>query len=414
MKLNVSLAIEMDLKTNNYGSIMLLQSREAAFNDIARGAPVKYRINFPTQSILPAVKSILLNGQIICSSLITPTPTTTIINWEHTWYGQLPGRIVPHINGVQMYETIARQIYKLESKPVQSVLDDPIALRIDTGSTSTSRFLRSTVAPPSSTNLECGKPTLYFQNHLSLKGDLVSEGQFPWIVPLFDRERPRSPRYICGSTIITKGHLLTAAHCVHELDEPIPADRLLAIPGMYNIDNFLDKNAVLADVAEVIPHEDYIFDDDLNDADIAVLRLQKVLDFSDHIVPICLWPGDNNLRKIVGSEGYVAGWGDTEDGASQVPTYIHTAIVNREQCNRNWDRQYRASTRVFCGDGQGAVPCNGDSGSGLVLKRGTQYYLRGVVSRGRTDPNTLKCDASKYVIYTDVAPFRFWLRTVAR
>ncbi|XP_058817560.1 phenoloxidase-activating factor 1-like [Topomyia yanbarensis] len=420
VKLNISLAFEGQIVTNNFGSITLIKSREATSGDIVRGLPAKYRINFPSQAVLPTVRSILLNDQTICSSYRPTEHDTTIVSWEHTWYSQLPARIMAHNSGLHTFETITRNVYKANNEhssdpPIDQF--NPIALRFGQRPalvTANQPYLRrSTVAPPTSSSAyECGKTSDTFSNRLSINGDLVNRGQFPWIVPLFDRADSHNPRYICGSTIITRQHLLTAAHCIYEAEDLIPASRLLAVPGMYNIDNFFDDNAILADIEEVIPHEDYIYDDDLNDADLAVLRLKQMVEFSDHIIPICPWQGDNNLRKIVGEEGYVAGWGETDEGTSHVPTYIRTTIVDKQQCSENWARRYRRNARIFCGDGQGSVPCNGDSGSGLVLKRANQYYLRGVVSRGKVDPDTLKCDTTKYVLYTDIAPFRYWLRTV--
>lgn len=183
---------------------------------------------------------------------------------------------------------------------------------------------------------------------------------------------------------------------------------------MYNKDNFFDENAKIVNIEKVIPNDEYVQEDDLNDADVAVLRMAITLTFTEFIIPVCPWQGENDLSKIVGQQGLVAGWGVTELGSTSTPTYIKSKVVDKRQCVNNLQRMYSSNARIFCGDGEGSVPCNGDSGSGLVIKRGNQYYLRGVVSKGLVDPNTLKCDASKYAIYTDIALFRFWLRQVTQ
>lgn len=183
---------------------------------------------------------------------------------------------------------------------------------------------------------------------------------------------------------------------------------------MYNIDNFLDENAKIVAIDKIIASDEYIQDDDLNDADVAVLKLKIGLQWTDFIIPICPWQGENEISRIVGQEGVVAGWGITETGTTNVPTFIKTVIVDRRQCAINLQRMYPANARILCGDGRGSAPCNGDSGNGLVIKRGNQYYLRGVVSKGLVDQNTLKCDVTKYAIYTDIAPFRFWLKEVTQ
>lgn len=192
----------------------------------------------------------------------------------------------------------------------------------------------------------------------------------------------------------------------------MPADRILAVPGMYNIDNFADENAKFAFVDTVHAHHDYINDDDLNDADIAILRLKKVLIYTEYIIPICLWNDANDLDRVVNQEGIVAGWGLTEKGSTTIPTFIKASIVTQRSCRDNLEKMLPLNSRVFCGDGHGSAPCNGDSGSGFVLKRGNQYYLRGVVSKGQQDPETLLCNVNKFTIYTDVAPYRYWIKMI--
>lgn len=190
------------------------------------------------------------------------------------------------------------------------------------------------------------------------------------------------------------------------------ADRILAVPGMYNIDNFADENANFAYIDRVFAHNDYIHDDDLNDADIAILRLKQVLVYTEYIIPICLWNESNDLDRVVNQEGLVAGWGVTESGPTTIPTYIKASVVTKRSCWDNVKKMFSLNSRIFCADGHGSAPCNGDSGTGFVLKRGNQYYLRGIVSKGQQDPKTLLCDVTKFAIYTDVAVFRFWIKTI--
>ncbi|XP_058824276.1 chymotrypsin-like protease CTRL-1 isoform X2 [Topomyia yanbarensis] len=392
VKLNVDLAIGARPPLNNIGSITLVKSRADSYVDIIRGLPAQYRINFPMQNPLPQILSIVLNGQTICTGRAGHGRNIRALCWKHTWYTQL------------LSQNMAKND---ETTP------NAIALQPNNNLLGRGYVKQTSISPPTSQKgYTCGKPSAAILNRLSINGHLVIKGQFPWIVPLFDRMQPQNPKYICGSTIITKKYLVTAAHCVYGIDDFMPAERILAVPGMYNTDNFLEENAEFVTIEKVIPHHEYVYDDDGTDADLAVLRLEESLEYSDYIIPICLWRGDNDLFKIVGQEGIVAGWGYTEQGPSTVPTYIRTTIMDRQQCNENWSRMYTSTARIFCGDGHGSVPCNGDSGSGLVMKRGNQFYLRGVVSRGKVDKITLKCDATKYAVYTDIAPFRFWMKSV--
>ncbi|XP_055541194.1 serine protease gd-like [Wyeomyia smithii] len=392
VKLNVDLDIGVRPTSNKVGSITLVKSRENTFDDIGRGLPAQYRINFPLQNPLPTVLSISLNDRTICTGHRNYGRNIRALCWKHTWYTQL---LSQKINQAGSLPSSSEKFSSMPTRKQYSVVPQVA------GKT-----------PALSGGYACGKPSKTIPNRLSINGQLANKGQFPWNVPLFDRMQPRNPKYICGSTIIGRKYLVTAAHCVYDIEDFMLAEQLLAVPGMHNTDNFLEENAEFCDIDAVIPHPEYVYDDDENDADLAVLRLKESLSYTDYIIPICLWRGDNDLQKIVGQEGIVAGWGFTEGGPSSLPTYIRTTIVARQRCNDNWSRMYASAARVFCTDGHGSVPCNGDSGSGLALKRGNQYLLRGIVSRGKVDRVTLKCDATKYAIYTDVAPFRFWLKSV--
>uniref|UniRef100_A0A1Q3EVR5 Putative trypsin n=1 Tax=Culex tarsalis TaxID=7177 RepID=A0A1Q3EVR5_CULTA len=410
-KLNVDLSIGGQLPPNIVGSLNLLKSRESTVEDIIQGLPAQYRVNFPVQSILPTVLRIALNGQTICTGYRAQGRVITNINLEHTLYTQQLLSLLQkqNQNGQHSVELETRFQSEPQLQPLlRPQWNNPTARP---GSLVRPHPGRTTVTPPASaSSSSCGKALNGVLKRFSINGELVDKGQFPWLVPLFDRIQVNSPKYICGSTIITRRHLVTAAHCVYDVDSFMRPERILAVPGMYNVDNFFDEGAQFADVDAVIPHEDYDHEDDLNDADVAVLRLKAPLDFTDNVVPICLWYGENDVTKIIGQEGFVAGWGWTDRGPSTVPTYIKSTVVNKRQCGANLARIFPKNARIFCGDGRGSTPCNGDSGSGLILKRGNQYFLRGIVSKGQLNPETLKCDATKYAIYTDIAPFRFWLK----
>lgn len=206
--------------------------------------------------------------------------------------------------------------------------------------------------------------------------------------------------------IITKKHFITAAHCVLDVDGYIPSERIIATPGMYQLDIMSVDRMKFVAIQAVIPNDEYDAADELNDANLAVLRLSESLIFSDNIIPICLWKGDNDLSRIVGHEGFVMGWGSS----TSVTSHFNTTIVNRQLCNLNLAKAFPSNARIFCGEVVDQTPCVGDSGSGLVLRSGDRYFLRGIVSRGQIDHLTLECDDIRFVQYTDIAPFRYWLK----
>ncbi|XP_055641641.1 serine protease gd-like isoform X2 [Toxorhynchites rutilus septentrionalis] len=398
-KLNVDLVLGTQLRSDyiiSHMSIALVKSLEATFNDIASDLPAQYRVNFPLQSVLPTVRSIALNDQTICSGRHA---TGRIVHLEKTLYLQ------PHTPQAILQGRNVRQYQRSVNEIQNSVVPTALNMLAHTHASFLSHFDISS---------KCGKPSRTFLTRLSVNGAFVNRGQFPWAVPLFDRTQSGNPRYICGSTIITKKHLITAAHCVYDGNDPIEPERILAVPGMFNIDNFFDDNAKFVDIDAIVPHEEYIHGDRLNDADVAVLRMTRELEYSDYIIPICLWQGDNDLTWVVGKEGYVAGWGASGASSSSVTTYLTTTILDKRRCSVNESQPYQASARILCGKGQQQTSCVGDSGSGLVMRRGSQYYLRGVASRGQFDYDTVKCDTTRYAVYIDVAFLRYWLKLATR
>lgn len=62
--------------------------------------------------------------------------------------------------------------------------------------------------------------------------------------------------------------------------------------------------------------------------------------------------------------------------------------------------------------------CNGDSGGGLIFpKSGSTsenvvWQLRGLVTISVALQNRFKCDASHYVVFTDIAKFLDWIKRV--
>lgn len=255
-----------------------------------------------------------------------------------------------------------------------------------------------------------------FRNRLTINGIRSAKGQFPWAAPLFDTVQSTKPKYICGSSIITRRHFLTAAHCVYYEDgRQRPPNHFVVVPGMYNIDSFFDEDNQLRDLSRIFVHEDYFHEDiTLTDSDIAVLAVSQPIVYNDLVRPICVWREKSNIVEMAGSTGIVSGWGYTETGEASYPSYVTAVVLAYRECTRALNYLFSSTSRTFCADGKGSVPCHGDSGSGLVFKRGSQFFIRGIVSIGQRDPDTLHCDASKYVIYTDVAAFYEWIIKVLK
>uniref|UniRef100_A0A182IP09 Uncharacterized protein n=1 Tax=Anopheles atroparvus TaxID=41427 RepID=A0A182IP09_ANOAO len=431
VKLNVDLSIGVAVPQNNVGSIVLVKSREQTFRDIYNNQPAQYRVNFPFSNVIPSVLAISVNGQTICTGQKATGQIVTTINLEHTLFTQmqpLSNGNGNNVNAIQ-FQPVQQTPPPIHTPPVQvQPQHQPQAPVVQTWQPQNQPRPRpvnrpqvfqtprpqpqSTVPVEASSGSleECGKPAAVY-SRLSINGQHSPKGQFPWAVPVFiDQGASKKPKYICGSTIISKNHLVTAGHCMYEDNKERQATDLLTAPGMYNIDNFFETDIQMGYVASIVVHPDYYTDDyGKTENDIALMVLRQTIIYNDLVRPICLWNGNDNIEDIVGLTGYVSGWGVTENGSAKKPSYVNAKVVAKNECRRKLGSIF-SEKEMFCADGNGSVPCTGDSGSGLVLKQGSRFYIRGIVSIGQFDPITLLCDTGKYVVYTDIAPFRFWLK----
>ncbi|KAK9874456.1 hypothetical protein WA026_002797 [Henosepilachna vigintioctopunctata] len=255
----------------------------------------------------------------------------------------------------------------------------------------------------------CGRPVV--TNSLILNGESVPRGAFPWLVAIFVKT-DRGLAYQCTGTLISKRHVVTAAHCVKEGTYLSNPDKIVLLMGRLNIQDWggsEDERIIGAD--DLYVHPDYKFSK--ADADIAVIVMKAEVSFTNFIRPICIWKDDDDLSSIVGRKGTVVGWGRDEHGhkVSPEPKQIEMPIVSQEKCLRSDDSfVHITSERTFCaGDRKGSGPCNGDSGGGFVMLRNGKWHLRGVVSMSLSDVHTKTCDLSNYVVFTDASKYKNWL-----
>ena len=166
-------------------------------------------------------------------------------------------------------------------------------------------------------------------NNRIVGGSEAGQHQYPWMIRLV------AGGY-CGGTLISKQHVLTAAHCVVSGGKIRPLSIFSVDLGEHDYSN---TSATRVSISEIIPHPKYMIDDDgnshkdgLSHYDIAVLKLSSPILFTQNIVPVCL-PA-HTMGNHAGKDGVITGWGVTESGnVSPFLKEANVTILTNKDCN---------------------------------------------------------------------------------
>ncbi|KAH8248564.1 hypothetical protein KR032_000981, partial [Drosophila birchii] len=205
----------------------------------------------------------------------------------------------------------------------------------------------------------------------------------PWMALIIERGVT-----ICGGSLIHSRFVLTAAHCTrnHTLTVRLgdydishknsDCTRAGCIPG--------PKDYTVTHTYTYVPYTDF------HNHDLALLKLNRTVQYSVHIRPICLLVGVSpNLEAHllnIASRFNITGWGRTKFGQVSV-VLQQTTLQNYpvSHCARLFGRNIDSAH--LCAGSLSSSTCSGDSGGPLTarivwdrMKRIVQF---GVVSYGR-------------------------------
>lgn len=126
---------------------------------------------------------------------------------------------------------------------------------------------------------DCG---VFTQAQRIVNGEAAVAHSRPYQLLLVTFTPEGAPKSYCGASLITKNHVLTAAHCV----DGEKADTVVVYPGIHNFTSDLLTKERGTPLSAIFQHESYSSSRLTND--VAVLRLKNTITLSDKIGLVCL------------------------------------------------------------------------------------------------------------------------------
>ncbi|XP_044262847.1 serine proteinase stubble isoform X1 [Tribolium madens] len=260
--------------------------------------------------------------------------------------------------------------------PVQKVSTAPDLMQTST--------IGSVVSSPISARVECGVPKMSTQPQSKIVGGKNAPfGRWPWQVSV---RRTSffgfSSTHRCGGAILNENWIATAGHCVDDL----LTSQIRIRVGEYDFSSVQEEFPyVERAVARKVVHPKYNFF--TYEYDLALVQLDKALEFAPHISPICL-PASDDL--LIGENATVTGWGRLSEGGTlpSVLQEVQVPIVSNDRCKSMFLRAGRHEfiPDIFLCAGHengGRDSCQGDSGGPLQVKgKDGHYFLAGIISWG--------------------------------
>lgn len=239
-------------------------------------------------------------------------------------------------------------------------------------------------------SLICGVQCFKIQSRIVDGKTSDEQSQFPFYALLFMKSG--SEIFICGGSLINSRFVLTAAHCLKDIDE-VQVDL-----GTYKMagEDESGRKSITVSGAQLHMHPD--FDSETLGNDIGLIDLGENVIFSTVIQPIEI----SDQCKIDQNIDYIAmGYGVSDGGQlPEILQYTHMKPISFTQCKGIYSID---NPNTFCAYGtNGGSICKGDSGGPFF--DATKRTLYGIIDF--QSPEGCQADPQGFV---HVVNYRSWI-----
>ncbi|UJR08929.1 hypothetical protein I4U23_013181 [Adineta vaga] len=250
-------------------------------------------------------------------------------------------------------------------------------------------------------NWACGRTQITNRFSRIMGGRDATPHSYPWMVSL--AKRSLNNLHLCGGVLLTRRHVLTAAHCMEDFKG---VSDMNIIAGMHYTSE--KNNPISALTIDIHPQ----YDSETFANDVAVVTLASSIPENDpRIGTICLPPDDMMGKNYpaLKSSGVAIGWGSTTFGGRPSTSLKQVVLpileTNKWPCNIFVTY---AQGQICAGElSGGADTCQADSGGPLMVENADgRWEIVGITSFGKSCGK-----ANSPGVYTRVGTYNSFIRS---